>query len=420
MNVKMEHIVIIIALLAILAFATGYVSYNNTTHTIQLGTVPGSSTQGNPFPTPTQTQTTPSSTTELPAQLELEITDGIAYTDVATSAYVDVCKADINGVFNFLQPFDSKAQSANPQAMNSMISDGSPIVVHVSSQATPTNGAGYYDGWYYTVLHVGNPIYAMSPNDFQVAGSSPSYTYTISIGNDPIIGYVSYTSGTTPYWNLGKLYIEPRLAGASFTESVTYQGTTLCNVTDGVTWENATVSQHKLNVNATLASRNENIAFNLFASYANLGFGFPMITVQSSGQIVAYDSYLIMTTNMLGITAPTGWSSLGDTTLYAEKGFFLQVGPYFAPKGQKLTVSLTIPIQSQNAQGSTQYVFKFWIVDCQSPTAVQLGTVSTTAPTAYGFLTQYGLTSIVENMAYTTSSGSSASSQLETWLTTST
>jgi hypothetical protein len=415
MNLKMEHILIVILLLAVLTFATGYVTYQNGT--VHFSTIPGSSTPGNPYPTPTQT-VTPTSTTQAPAQLDLEITDGILYTDVATSAYVDVCKANINGVFNFLQPFDSKSQSANPQAMNSMITDGSAIVIHVSSEATPTQGSGYYDGWYTTIVHVGNPIYALTPGDFQEAGSSLSFTYTISASSgDAIVGYVSYTSGTTPYWNLGKLYIFPRLTGASFTESVSYQGSTLCNVTNGVNWENST---YNANTTATLNSRNENIAFNLVASYANLGYGFPMITVQSSGQIVTYEAYLIMATNMLGIQAPTGWTPLQDTTLYAEKGFYLQIGPYFAPKGQKLTTSITIPINSQNAQGSTGYKFKFWIVDVQSPTAMQLGTVSTSVPTAYGFLTQYGPTTVVEPMAYTTSSGSSATPQMQTMLTTST
>lgn len=409
---KNEHILIIllIACIAIGAYAGGYITINQHPASISQP-----STTGVPYQQPTQSQT-PSTGTEPSAQLYFEVTDGIAYTDVASTTDVDIVKSS-QGVFNFLQAFDEKAQSTNPQAMNSMYADGSEIIIHIGSTVTPTAGAGYYDGWYYCILHVGNPIYQMDYGDFSVSGTSPSYTYTISqsaVANDPIVAYVSWTSGTTPYWNLGKLYIFPRISTDS-TESVSYQSVTLAKVNDGSTWVNVNT---RITANATLASTNEQITFSMYAKYANLGYGFPLFVVGSNGAILNYKTYLVFTTNMLAIAPPSGWNSLSDTTLYAEKGFYEPVGPFFAAKGGKESLSITIPIDSSNAAHATQYLFKFWIIDCQNPASLPQGTMVTTIPTAYGFITQYGISAAEQTYAYTTSSGSSATPQLETYLTT--
>src|SRR5271157_1555852 len=121
MNLKMEHVIIIIALIVVAGFATGYISYQNGT--VHFNTFPTQS-NGTPYPTPVQTQTpTPTSQTNPDAQLYFEVTDAIAYSDVSTSCYVDVARSQ-NGIFNLLNLFDSKSQAANPQAMNSMVHDG--------------------------------------------------------------------------------------------------------------------------------------------------------------------------------------------------------------------------------------------------------------------------------------------------------
>lgn len=410
---KNEHIVILILVAVIAASYFGYIN-------IQSGTITGNPTHqttGNPFPTPSQIQT-PTTGTEPDAQLYFEVTNAIAYADVATTTEVDVCKAQA-GTFNMLQLFDTKAQSGNPQAMNSMVSDGSALVIHVASTADPSNGKGYYDGWYYCIAHVGNPIYQMSFDDFNVAQTSPSYTYTVNPGNDPIVGYVSWTSGTTPYWNLGKLYIFPRIA-TDATEEISYQGSTLGSVTNDVTFENNT----EVSVaNGTLASTQDNLVFGMYAAYANLGYGFPLLVVASNGQMLQYNTYLVMTTSMLSIGTPSGWSPLSDTTLYAMKGFYTEIGPYFAPKGQKMSFTVNVPINSANAPASTKYLFQFWLVDCQNPNSISSGTMSLSLPTAYGFVYQYGPQKVEQgststNGVYATSSGSSTYSQLSICLQT--
>lgn len=411
-ELKNEHIVIALLIILIAAAYMGYINLSPRS----ASTVSQTFTPGTPYQTAPQTQN-PSAGTEPDAQLYFEVTDAIAYSDVASTTYVDVCKAQI-GVFNFLQLFDSKAQASNPQAMNSMIHDGAELIIHIGSTVTPSHGAGYYDGWYYLVVHVGNPIYQLDFQDFAVASSSPSYTYSISqtgISNDPVVGYVSWTSGTTPYWNLGKLYIFPRISTDS-TESISYQSTALASVSNGLTWVN--ISTTMPTANATLASTQESLTFSMYAAYANLGYGFPMFVVGSNGAIVDYQTYVVFTTNMLAVGTPAGWNSLTDTTLYAEKGFYKPVGPYFAPKGQKASLSLSIPIDSSNAAKATQYRFRFWIIDMQNPNSLPSGSMVTTIPTAYGFIYQYGIAACEQTYAYSTSSGSSATSQLAAYLTT--
>jgi hypothetical protein len=406
---KNEHIVILI--LAVILVA-GYMGYINISPKTASTTTP--STPGTPYQQPSQTQT-PASGTSPDAQLYFEVTDAISYADVASTTYVDVAKAQ-NGVFNFLQLFDTKAQAANPQAMNSMVSDGSNLVIHIGSTVTPTSGAGYYDGWYSCVAHVGNPIYQMVASDFVVAGTSPSYTYTISNTGNPIVGYVSWTSGTTPYWNLGKLYIFPRVAKADLTEAISYQSTALASVSDGATWVNYTTT--KDTANATLAGNQQNLQLSVYSNTSNLAYAYPMFVVGSSGAIIPYQTYVVFTTNMTSIATPSGWNPLTDSTLYAEKGFYQAIGPFFAQKGGYMSLSINIPIDCSNAARSTKYMYKFWVIDFQSPNSLPGGSMSTTAPGANGFIYQYGLTTMIQPMAYTTSSGYAATPQLYTYLTT--
>jgi hypothetical protein len=410
---KNEHILIAVLLIVIAGASLGYVNLRNGSITSNPNAQP--QTTGVPYQTPTQTQT-PSGTTAPDAQLYFEVTDAIAYSDVASTTYVDVAKAQ-SGIFNFLQLFDTKAQASNPQAMNSMVSDGSTLIIHIGSTVTPTHGAGYYDGWYYCVAHVGNPIYQMDYSDFVSASSLPSYTYTVSqtaLGSDPIVGYVSWTSGTTPYWNLGKLYIFPRISTDS-TESVSYQATTLATLSDGSTWVNVNT---RITANATLASTNEQLTFSMYAKYSNLGYGFPMLVVGSNGAIIEYQTYIVFTTSMLSIETPSGWNLLGDSTLYAEKGFYRAIGPFFAPKGGTMSFQISIPIDSSNAPTATKYKFSFWVIDMQNPNSLPGGSMHTTIPTAYGFIYQYGLAACEQTYAYTTGSGASATSQLQAYLTT--
>ena len=172
--------------------------------------------------------------------------------------------------------------------------------------------------------------------------------------------------------------------------------------------------------NATLASRTEQIMLSVYSNASNLGYGFPEFVLGSNGAVYSYRAYVVMTTSMLSINTPSGWTPMSDSTLYAEKGFYIPIGPYFGAKGQSMSFTLPITIDSSNAPASTKYRFEFWVVDFQNPNSLPMGTMASSAPTAFGFLYQYGLTAPVQNYEYTTSSGTSATFQLYTYLTTST
>jgi hypothetical protein len=418
MDLKTRDFVIIALIAVIAASAYGYI--NLSTY------VPGSKSTPNtqvPYPTGPTVPTTPTGITNPDAVLYLEVDDAILGTGVTTATTtVDVCKAT-SGVFNFQTASDTKTQSANPQAMNSLFPDGSEIILHVDCTGDPTHGTSYYDGWYYTIVHQGNPIYQLKYSDFVQVSGSPAYTYSIStsgLASDPKTGYVSWTTGTysIPIWNIGKIYIFPRTT-SSVTVSVSYQYTLLAHVTDAATWVNGTTMP---TANATLSSTNEHLDFSFQTNYANIGYGWPLFVIGGAGQVNQYQPVVIFTTSMLAIgqdqLSSAGWNPLQDTTLYAEKGFYKYLAPQFTTKGSVLTFSLPIPIDASNCPKTTKYKFSFWILDNQNPNGVALGTTSTTMPSAYGFIIAYGPQTVLQTMRYTSSSGAGATAQLETYVTT--
>jgi hypothetical protein len=418
MNVKTEHIIIVALIVVLAGSYFGYINLQKGTLSTQpVGTTPVPYTPGPSVPT------TPTGTTNPDAVLYLEVADAVLGTDVSTgTTTVDVCKST-SGVFNFALAYDTKTQAANPQAMNTLYKDGSEIILHVDCTGNPTHGTSYYDGWYYTIVHQGNPIYQLQYNDFVQVAGSPAFTYSISqsaLATNPITGYVSWTTGiyNTPFWNLGKIYIFPRTTN-SLTETVSYQFAKLAAVSDAATWVNGTTMP---TANGTLASTSESLTFSMQLNYANIGYGWPILYVTGAGQIINYQPTIIFTTSMLAIGSgpltSAGWSPLQDTTLYAEKGFYKLLTPQFTGKNSVLTFSIPIPIDASNAAKATKYKFSFWILDCENPNAVALGTTSTSAPTAYGFITAYGPQSIIEPMGYTSSSGAGATPQLEAYITT--
>jgi hypothetical protein len=106
------------------------------------------------------------------------------------------------------------------------------------------------------------------------------------------------------------------------------------------------------------------------------------------------------------------------STLYAEKGWLKEISPAFPAKGNKAGWAVKIPINSQAATASTAYKVSVWLNDCQNLDNVATVGTSTSYPTAYGFVTAYGVGAVVPNTALTFSSGAGATMQLMAYLTT--
>jgi hypothetical protein len=106
------------------------------------------------------------------------------------------------------------------------------------------------------------------------------------------------------------------------------------------------------------------------------------------------------------------------SNLYNEKAFYKVLTPTFPVKGQSFGFSVSIPIDASSAVAATQYRFCFWLNDGQNLGIVGTAGTSAALPTAYGFVTAYGIGAVVQSPVITISTGTSATMQLMTYLTT--
>jgi len=369
---------------------------------------------GAPLPPGT---TPPSGTITHPAaQLQLQVVDFITSGGITTATTtVDFSQAS-SGVFNLLTQADTMTHASNPDTYNVFYADGAELIIHADCTGNPTNGLDYYDGWYYVVVHEGNPIYYLKPSMLQIVTTQP-YTYRVTLAGAQQTGsVVTWTSGTTNYWDLGKLFLFPRTAAAGLNLYLTYSGTTLSSVTDGSTWLSTSST-----ANATLAGTSEHLSFLTTFDNANLGWGWSDYGVTTQGEVVEYAPFLVMSTNMSAIDTAQlqaeGWKPINDNTLYAEKAFYKQIGPFYTSKGSIASPpAIQVPVYDA-AAASGGYIFRFWILDMQREANVQIGSTTTTIPTAYGMMTSYGPGAMVQATAYSTSSGKGSGSAIVCWAT---
>lgn len=190
-------------------------------------------------------------------------------------------------------------------------------------------------------------------------------------------------------------------------------------MTDGSSWDD---DDGDIVANATLASTDENLYFEVIAGATNIGWGWPEFVITRNGEFKIYESVIIVSTTMTAIDVSglqnEGFRQISDNTLTAEKAFYKVITPQYTTKGSKMDFNVKIPVDSSAATGSTAYVFKIWIIDFQNVESVEIGSVTTSAPTAYGFVTAYGPGVMIYAKAYSTSSGAGAGHVLKSYLTT--
>lgn len=372
------------------------------------------------FPGQQPTPITPTEETHAAAQIQFSVVDFILKSGITSNCVADISKAT-NGVFDFMTSADpSITVDSAPEQGAQFFPDGAEIIIHADCTGDPTGGAEYYDGWYYCKLHEGNSIYFLT---FDMLQKVSSYTYKVSTSGAAKTGYVvTWTSGTTNYWDIGHVYIFPRLSADNFDIYLTYQGQDLAKVTAGGTASNFIDTDAEITANATLASTNEDLKFAMYGGAASLGWGWSVLGVTTEGEVVEYEPVIIVSTAMTAIGVQDfldeGWKSIADGTLYAEKAFYKPIGPYYPSKGSKIDFTVNIPIDSAAAASSTAFLFRVWIIDMQRTANVAIGSVTTTMPTAYGFINAYGPQAAIQARAYTTSSGAGSGEALRVYCTT--
>lgn len=357
-------------------------------------------------------------------QIQLQVVNFIGRAGVTTATVTaDFCQAE-NGVFDFLMQTDTMTHASNPDVYNVYYPEGAEIIIRVGCTGNPTNGLDYYDGWYYVKLVEGNPVYYITKAMLTATQTSPTYKYSISTSGAQTTGEtVTWTSGTTHYWDIGKLSMYPRLSAANFDTALSNQTHDLASVTDGSSWVD---TDAEISANWTLPSDDEKVVFQMAGGAADLGWGWPLYVVSQYGEFKEYHSYIVISTAMTAIGNAKfnnyGWNKLNDGTLYTEVAYYYDVtarmGPQYPSKGSKLSFTIDIPIDATAATASTEYLFKVWAIDCQPESDVAVGATTTSLPTAYGMVTAYGPGALIQASAYTTSSGAGSGRILQVYLTT--
>ena len=387
----------------------------------------GGAQPGDWWPSGTTAPTQAPSGGGLQAAIRLEVVNSVSGAGVTTSTTTVDAVAAEGGLFNFISgPKDTKAQSANPQAMNTEWMQGTELIIMADCTGNPTNGLDYYPAMYYVKLEAGQHVYELDIDSLELVSASP-YKYRINTANAKMLSNTVNPTvvSNVNYWNLGKIMMYPRQAAADVDLFLTYNSVLLSTVADASTWDDDTTD---MTANATLASDLETLQFQMVGGNADLGWGKHFLVVNQQGKVVEYGAVMVMTTQMTGIAIPTGWNALTMSTLYAEKGFYKVLNPdvadsdvsgtMFPAKGNKASWNVNIKIDATAAAASTAYLFKFWIEDCQLLDNVPFVGTSTSVPTAYGFVTDYGVGAVVHNTALTVTSGAGETEQLCTYLTT--
>jgi hypothetical protein len=374
----------------------------------------------NPYPSPQVTLPPGQVSNTFSGQLYMSVIDSVLKTAFTTSAVtVDQVAANSNGVFDFIngQIQAKTAQAANPQAEGQIFAEGDKVVVMLDCTGNPSNGLDYYPTMYYMQLGDGQPIYEItSLAAFQQVTANP-YTYTISTAGCTPTGLTvhEFSSAFVNYWNLGSLALKPRQAATDVDIALSHGVTALASVTDGSSWVD-TVGEITANCTLTSAS-SDSLTFTMTGGNKNLGWGAPFFVFDSAGKVHPYGGVLVISTGILSLQQPVGWDALNLRTLTNEVAYYKVLNEPFPQSG--MTNSFTVSIPMSVTADSTKYKFSAWLLDCQNlDTLASQGSTTTAMPTAYGFVTSYGVGAVVQAVALTISNGASATPQLEAYITT--
>jgi hypothetical protein len=136
-----------------------------------------------------------------------------------------------------------------------------------------------------------------------------------------------------------------------------------------------------------------------------------MITLSSKGELEERKAFIIFATNCTSIGTQKlyddGWKQIADNTLTSEKAFYKVVDPQEPIKGDNFELYINVPLDTTAAATSTGFSANFWLIDMQKEANVAIGSVSTSVPTAYGFIGEFGIDALIYAKAYSTSSGAS-------------
>lgn len=326
-----------------------------------------------------------------------------------TAADVSIFRAT-NGVFDFLTAVDTKDGDSSPEQGAAFMAENDVVIVLIEDDADPSGGEDYYDRWYATNVKEGSTVYRISDANLQVVQSSP-YKYRWN-GSGVAVGTVHWTSGTTNYWDIGRLTVCPRTDDASLDQYMQWGGTTMASMTDGTT----EIATSAAGTDVTLTTDVEDFKISLICDTASLAYAVPQYTISQQGEFQARKTYIMIATNCTAVSTSIlmseGWKVVSMSTLYANKAFYKEVSEIIPANGDKFSVTINIPFDVSAAAASTGYSLAYWCNDVQLESSVAGGAPTTSVPTVYGGVADYGIAAINNDETMTASSGIGATMTL--------
>jgi len=375
--------------------------------------------QGGIFPGPGPSPPDPVGPTHGAAALQFTVTNAITGAAQASGATdVDVLKVGADGTIDFLDASGRSSDvDSDPEQTGATYAEGTTVLIHANSDIDSTGGAENYGGWYYVKLVVGEPVRKLSPDILQVVQSNPTYKYKIISDGAPTGDTVQRTSGTTEYWGIGALATTPRCTAANLDVSASHGATSLSSITDGSSWDATTTGTSDV----TFTTTSEKFWIKLDGGQTDTSYGVDLNYVSSIGEFVSRGAYIIVSTDMttIGVSAllDKGWGIVADSTLTDEKAFYKKIVPQIPLRGNEFELDIEFPVDASAATTSTQYYFKVWLLDFQDLDNLKIGSTSSSVPTAYGMVGEFGPDTVIFAKAYSTSSGA-GSGQVLSWVIT--
>lgn len=352
--------------------------------------------------------TTPSAPTREASAIQFSVHNAITDAGITTTnTKVDILKVGADGVISFMNKVEQVTVNSDPEQSGQTYGQGDIVVLHVSCDVNSNSGQDHYDKIFYTTLREGEAVRVLSKgilNEFTDSDGYKYYKFKLGVMGAATGYTVQYTSGTTNYWGAGVLKIVPRCSSAQLDTYATLGTTTLSSVTDGSTWDTTAGSANK-----KMPTNDEDVYVTIESDTTNLGYASPMLTVSSKGELQVRPTVVIFSTTMTAIDtsklSDEGWVNIADSTLTSEKAWYRVVPEQIPVQGDRFTLDMKLPVDSSGASSSTDYTFKVWVLDFQLIDNVKIGSTSSTVPTAYGAIGEYGLDSIIHAKAYSVSSG---------------
>ena len=345
------------------------------------------------------------------AALKFALRNAITEAAIITgNSYADITKVGSDGTIDFSTRSEGPVTvNSSPEYSAETYAEGDLLIFHLSSDADPTGGTDYYDRWYYVKLVEGESVRRFTADLITPVQTSPTYKYKFKSGAQGVATTykVQYVEGDTNYWGLGQFEVVPRVSAANLDTYLLYGGSTGSSITDGTTFDTTAGASN----NIELSTDDEEVTLKLDAGAVSVAYGCEMITLTSKYQLQTRKAIAVFSTTMtmIGTTKLTDadypWSKIADSTLTSEVAYYCIVPEQIPRKGSDFELNIPLPIDASAASSSTQYTFKVWLIDFQLESDIASGTCTSSVPSAYGMVGEYGLDAMIFARPYATSSG---------------